>query len=214
MHFHHHYNYFWIDGETPMKNRQRSVDSFNDLKNYCRLFLISTRAGCLGITLTAATRVIARRIHPLALFMEESTSDLLEKFVVSMEERNNIGNSGKLVWLVKIFRQCKINREKVLVLPANLNTDEKSTAFSWFVQRFEKWLSSFSYINQSRLFGYHCCYSWSLFSMCASIPLMMSKASIAFTCSSSFCCWMLTSILICIFPQGSDKTSLVLYIVL
>ena len=115
MHFHHHYNYFWIDGETPMKNRQRSVDSFNDLKNYCRLFLISTRAGCLGITLTAATRVIARRIHPLALFMEESTSDLLEKFVVSMEERNNIGNSGKLVWLVKIFRQCKINREKVLV---------------------------------------------------------------------------------------------------
>ena len=47
--------------------------------------------------------------------MEESTSDLLEKFVVSMEERNNIENSGKLVWLVKIFRQCKINREKVLV---------------------------------------------------------------------------------------------------
>ena len=115
MHFHHHYIYFWIDGETPMKNRQRSVDSFNDLKNYCRLFLISTRAGCLGITLTAATRVIARRIHPQALFMEESTSDLLEKFVVSMEERNNIENSGKLVWLVKIFRQCKINREKVLV---------------------------------------------------------------------------------------------------
>lgn len=46
-----------LDGSTQTTNRQRSVNAFNR-KNTASIFLISTKAGCLGINLIGANRVI------------------------------------------------------------------------------------------------------------------------------------------------------------
>ncbi|CAG5116055.1 unnamed protein product, partial [Candidula unifasciata] len=52
-------DYYRMDGTTSAQNRQSWATSFNDIDNYrARLFLISTRAGGLGINLVAANRVI------------------------------------------------------------------------------------------------------------------------------------------------------------
>ncbi|KAK3577102.1 hypothetical protein CHS0354_037134 [Potamilus streckersoni] len=52
-------DYFRLDGSTNPQNRKKYADSFNDIENYrARLFLISTKAGSLGINLVAANRVI------------------------------------------------------------------------------------------------------------------------------------------------------------
>ncbi|KAL3909462.1 MAG: hypothetical protein SGPRY_009418 [Prymnesium sp.] len=47
-----------LDGSTPQAHRQRMVEKFQDRRNDVQLMLISTRAGNLGINLTAATRVV------------------------------------------------------------------------------------------------------------------------------------------------------------
>lgn len=52
-------DYFRLDGSTPVEQRNTFCKSFNDPENIrARLFLISTRAGGLGINLVAANRVI------------------------------------------------------------------------------------------------------------------------------------------------------------
>lgn len=52
-------DYFRLDGSTTIENRNTACKVFNDAKNpRARLFLISTRAGGLGINLVAANRVI------------------------------------------------------------------------------------------------------------------------------------------------------------
>lgn len=52
-------DYFRLDGSTTIENRNSSCKVFNDAKNpRARLFLISTRAGGLGINLVAANRVV------------------------------------------------------------------------------------------------------------------------------------------------------------
>ncbi|XP_031783258.1 transcriptional regulator ATRX isoform X2 [Nasonia vitripennis] len=52
-------DYFRLDGSTSAENRSAWCKIFNNPKNTrARLFLISTRAGGLGINLTAANRVI------------------------------------------------------------------------------------------------------------------------------------------------------------
>ena len=47
-----------LDGSTKVAQRMRMVDHFQEASSDVRLFLISTRAGNLGINLTAATRVV------------------------------------------------------------------------------------------------------------------------------------------------------------
>lgn len=52
-------DYFRLDGSTSVENRSHFCSLFNDESNTrARLFLISTRAGGLGINLVAANRVI------------------------------------------------------------------------------------------------------------------------------------------------------------
>ncbi|CAH8336529.1 unnamed protein product [Eruca vesicaria subsp. sativa] len=47
-----------IDGNVKLDERRRQIQEFNDEKSNCRIFLLSTRAGGLGINLTAADTCI------------------------------------------------------------------------------------------------------------------------------------------------------------
>ncbi len=52
-------DYFRMDGSTQPENRKKWCNYFNKKSNHqMRLFLISTKAGGLGINLVAANRVI------------------------------------------------------------------------------------------------------------------------------------------------------------
>ncbi|KFK28358.1 swi2 snf2-like protein [Arabis alpina] len=47
-----------IDGSVKLEDRRRQIQEFNDETSDCRIFLLSTRAGGLGINLTAADTCI------------------------------------------------------------------------------------------------------------------------------------------------------------
>ncbi|KAK2975847.1 hypothetical protein RJ640_022864 [Escallonia rubra] len=47
-----------IDGSVKLEERRKQIQEFNDVNSECRLFLLSTRAGGLGINLTAADTCI------------------------------------------------------------------------------------------------------------------------------------------------------------
>ncbi|CAI0473484.1 unnamed protein product [Linum tenue] len=47
-----------IDGSVKLEDRRRQIDEFNDINSSCRVFLLSTRAGGLGINLTSADTCI------------------------------------------------------------------------------------------------------------------------------------------------------------
>ncbi|XP_066935875.1 helicase ARIP4-like [Clytia hemisphaerica] len=52
-------HYFRIDGSTTSYERERYINAFNEETNRkAKLFLLSTRAGCLGINLVGANRVV------------------------------------------------------------------------------------------------------------------------------------------------------------
>jgi SWI/SNF-related matrix-associated actin-dependent regulator of chromatin subfamily A member 5 len=51
------YKYCRIDGSTDIKSRESQIDAFNSTDEHF-LFLLSTRAGGLGINLTAADTVV------------------------------------------------------------------------------------------------------------------------------------------------------------
>ena len=52
------YNYVRLDGNTPVAQRQILIDRFNDEPERLFIFLLSTRAGGVGINLTSADTVI------------------------------------------------------------------------------------------------------------------------------------------------------------
>uniref|UniRef100_UPI0037E9B054 helicase ARIP4-like n=1 Tax=Semicossyphus pulcher TaxID=241346 RepID=UPI0037E9B054 len=52
-------NYYRLDGSTTASERERLINQFNDPANTSALvFLLSTRAGCLGVNLIGANRVV------------------------------------------------------------------------------------------------------------------------------------------------------------
>ena len=51
------HKYLRLDGSTPVPERQSLIDTFNNDDSYF-IFILSTRAGGLGINLTAANTVI------------------------------------------------------------------------------------------------------------------------------------------------------------
>merc|ERR1719491_2390267 len=51
------YKYLRLDGTTPVQERQTMIDAFNNDESYF-IFILSTRAGGLGINLTSANTVI------------------------------------------------------------------------------------------------------------------------------------------------------------
>ncbi|CAG2115751.1 unnamed protein product, partial [Medioppia subpectinata] len=51
------FTYYRLDGSTPVKQRETDIQRFNTNKK-AKLFLISTRAGGLGINLTGANRIV------------------------------------------------------------------------------------------------------------------------------------------------------------
>ena len=58
-HFTRNVHYYRFDGSTPIEQRAKWCDSFNDEENTrAQLFLISTRAGGMGINLIGANRVV------------------------------------------------------------------------------------------------------------------------------------------------------------
>ena len=48
----------WLDGNTPIAERQGMVAAFNEGTSSAKIFLLSTRAGGLGINLTGADAVV------------------------------------------------------------------------------------------------------------------------------------------------------------
>uniref|UniRef100_A0A8C8LPG4 RAD54 like 2 n=1 Tax=Oncorhynchus tshawytscha TaxID=74940 RepID=A0A8C8LPG4_ONCTS len=52
-------NYYRLDGSTSASERERLINQFNDPENTSTwVFLLSTRAGCLGVNLIGANRVV------------------------------------------------------------------------------------------------------------------------------------------------------------
>ncbi|XP_051777134.1 helicase ARIP4 isoform X2 [Erpetoichthys calabaricus] len=52
-------SYYRLDGSTSSSERERMINQFNDPRNETAwLFLLSTRAGCLGVNLVGANRVV------------------------------------------------------------------------------------------------------------------------------------------------------------
>uniref|UniRef100_A0A3B4UPH8 RAD54 like 2 n=1 Tax=Seriola dumerili TaxID=41447 RepID=A0A3B4UPH8_SERDU len=52
-------NYYRLDGSTSASERERLINQFNDTgNNTAWVFLLSTRAGCLGVNLIGANRVV------------------------------------------------------------------------------------------------------------------------------------------------------------
>ena len=54
--------YFRIDGSTPVTERQPLIDAFNKAGCAVNIFLLSTRAGGMGINLTSANVVVMHDI--------------------------------------------------------------------------------------------------------------------------------------------------------
>ena len=53
----HRIKYLRLDGDTPSSMRQRLIDSFNAEDSEFKIFLLSTKAGGVGINLTNSDTV-------------------------------------------------------------------------------------------------------------------------------------------------------------
>lgn len=106
-----HIDFRYLDGATPIKQRQKEVDAFQAGRG--DLFLISLKAGGLGLNLTAADYVIhmdpwwnpavedqasdrAHRIgqvHPVTIYRLITKNTIEEKIVKLHQEKRDLANS-------------------------------------------------------------------------------------------------------------------------
>jgi SNF2 family DNA or RNA helicase len=52
------HKYYRLDGSTELEDREKSINEFTSPGSKVRVFLISTRAGGLGINLVSANHVV------------------------------------------------------------------------------------------------------------------------------------------------------------
>ena len=96
-------NYFRLDGDTDLDDRQDMIDKYNDPKNHEKYFtfLISTRAGGLGINLATADTVI---------FYDSDWNPQVD--LQAMDRAHRIGQL-KTVNVYRLITQCTIE-ERIL----------------------------------------------------------------------------------------------------
>jgi SWI/SNF-related matrix-associated actin-dependent regulator of chromatin subfamily A containing DEAD/H box 1 len=108
------YRYFRLDGQTPVSERQTMVDSFNT-DDQIFLFMLSTRAGGLGINLTAADTVI---IHDIDLnpYNDKQAEDRCHRVgqtrpvtIYKMVAKNTIEDAMHMVALNKLTLEQEIS---------------------------------------------------------------------------------------------------------
>ena len=77
-----------LDGNTPIAERQGMVAAFNDGTSSAKIFLLSTRAGGLGINLTGADTVI---------FYESDWNPTMD--LQAMDRAHRIGQTSKVTYI-------------------------------------------------------------------------------------------------------------------
>jgi len=132
------YKFLRLDGSTPVLDRQMLIDEFNTNKDIF-VFLLSTRAGGIGINLTSANvcifhdidwnpemdRQAEARVHRIGqmkpvkiikLLTKESVDEYILKMAASKKERNDLvmGEGGGIKDISRDSESDKLSIGKVL----------------------------------------------------------------------------------------------------
>lgn len=97
------YVFSWLDGSTPVKDRQGLCDVFNRSPAQF-IFLISTTAGGLGINLTSANKCVGLPLLPAGRLCVCKTGGegpqiaghLCLRIAAHMWERGGLGHAGRM----------------------------------------------------------------------------------------------------------------------
>ncbi|XP_014519297.1 ATP-dependent DNA helicase DDM1 [Vigna radiata var. radiata] len=137
-----------IDGSVKLDDRKRQIQDFNDENSNCRVFLLSTRAGGLGINLTAADTCIlydsdwnpqvdlqamdrchrigqTKPVHIYRLSTAQSIEDrMLKRAFSKLKLEHVVIGKGQFHQERKAVNTDQIEEEDVLALLRDDETDE------------------------------------------------------------------------------------------
>eukprot|EP00873_Tetraselmis_striata_P001539 jgi/Tetstr1/421803/TSEL_012706.t1 len=106
------YSYIRLDGTTIQEDRQKRVDHFNN-SDSCFVFLVSTRAGGLGLNLTAANKVVLFDPHwnPASdLQAQDRAFRIGQKRDVNVYRLVSLGTLEELVYNRQVYKQQQSDR--------------------------------------------------------------------------------------------------------